>query len=333
LNSEYELHFDRAIGPGKSKCGDYCDAIICDNDSVVAICVCDGVGSHSHDWLASETACNSLLKTFTESDGNIEDRMSEAVTIAHQDVCDLSGAAAGAATTIVFVTWEKGSDNYNFLSIGDSRLYRISNEGITQISEDDTQAIPVKIAGKLHLSGGSVTTAGAITRAIGLNPLGKIDIQSKPFNNGDMLALVTDGSHELQGFMNILDSIYDSHSLESVTNNKLFNAHKEIGNDDATIALLRRSLCTSELVNLVENCVIQSIDINLPQHLIGKTIEIIMKALLESHQSKSMLEYISYFKTHGIMINRETVIHLLDNIKDDGTKETTEVYRELVKLC
>jgi serine/threonine protein phosphatase PrpC len=297
------------------------------------MCVCDGVGSHKYDWLASETACKSLLETFVESKGNIEDRMVEAVTIAHQDVCDLSGSASGATTTMVFVTWETGCDSYYFLSIGDSRLYHISNDGIAQISEDDTQAIPVKIGGKLHLSGGSVTTAGAITRAIGLNPLGKIDIQSKPFNNGDMLALVTDGSHELQGFMNILDSIYNSHSLESATNTKLFNTHKEIGHDDATIALLRRHLCTPELVRQVEDCVMQSKDLNLPQHLIGKALKLILDNLLETGQSELILKYLEYIKVHKIRLAKQTVINLLDNIKEDGTVATRAVYKELVKLC
>lgn len=333
LNTGYELYFDRAIGPGKPKCGDYCDAINCDNDSVVAICVCDGIGSHSHDWMASETACKSVLENFADTSGDIEDRMVEAVTVAHQDVCDLSGEAAGATTTIVFVTWETGRDSYNFLSIGDSRLYHISVDGITQISEDDTQAIPIKIGGKLHLSGGSVKTVGALNRALGLHPLGEIDIQSKPFNNGDMLALVTDGSYELQGFMNILNSIFNSHSLESAAICKLFNEHKKTGQDDATIALLRKSHCNPELVSQVENCIMQSENLDLPQHLIGKTIEIIMRGLLESHKSKLMLEYIAYFNTHGIALNRETVIHLLDNITDDGTIETTQLYRELVKLC
>ncbi|MCP4146094.1 MAG: SpoIIE family protein phosphatase [bacterium] len=333
MNSEYELHVERAIGPGKSKCGDYCDSIICDNDSVVAICVCDGIGSHSHDYLASETACKSLLRAFEEANGNIEDRMRESVIIAHQDVCDLSGSAAGATTTIVFVVWETDCDRYNYLSIGDSRLYQVSNDGIVQISEDDTQAIPIKIGGKLHLSGGSVKTVGALNRAIGLDPLGKINIQKMPFNNGDMLALVSDGSHELQGFMNILDSIYNSHSLESATSNKLFNAQKEIGHDDATIALLRKSLCTPELISQVENSVMQSEKLNLPKHLIGKVLKLILDNLLETGQSELILKFLAYIKMHKIKLAKETIIHLLDNIKDDGTQETTKLYRELVKLC
>lgn len=210
-------------------------------DRVHFVALSDGVGSHACDWAASETAVNSAAECFSGADGTVQDRLRIALDRAHQDVHDLTGKKAGATATLVLLAWAEGEDVARFLCVGDSRLYKISLAGVEMLTEDDSVSVPLKIDGKVVLGAGAVKFTSGITRAVGFASLGDVEVLEVPLLNGEMLAAVTDGFHELSGFEGKLESLFDHTDLAAGCKSELVRAHVVGGRDDASAVLLRRS--------------------------------------------------------------------------------------------
>ena len=111
------------------------------SDTVHLYIVLDGVGGNNSGDVASKVTGQKVLeylKTNMDLNNISENIIKEAVQYANIEIYKLSNSNKeyrGMGTTISLLLLD--SDTAYFLSVGDSRIYSI-NEGIVQITEDDT---------------------------------------------------------------------------------------------------------------------------------------------------------------------------------------------------
>lgn len=102
------------------------------NDRALVV-VADGVGGAQspHSDVASQVASTAFVAAFHDADGTVEERLSGALTRAHEAVLAESGTDAslqGMATTLLGVFLQ--ADAMSFVSVGDSPILRLRDDEI-----------------------------------------------------------------------------------------------------------------------------------------------------------------------------------------------------------
>lgn len=135
------------------------DFILCEqvSENGYLFIVADGMGGSEHGEVASKLAANTFLSAIRESfqkppfgkqlKSVLEDGFHSA-QIAVREKTETDTDHSGMGTTLVVLLIHNGL--YVWGNIGDSRLYRIDSEGITQITRDHTyiEEVLKKIKGK-----------------------------------------------------------------------------------------------------------------------------------------------------------------------------------------
>jgi protein phosphatase len=324
-------------GPDKARCGDGHAVLETGRGAGVAFVVCDGVGSHSHDWLASETACRVVTEVLTDVTGDGVADLVAAIEAAHREVRDLPGPAAGASTTIVLCCWNPATGRCGYVSIGDSRLYRVSGAQLTQLTEDDSASVPVKIAGELATSSGSVRFASGLTRALGHGALGPVEVETITLAEGEILAATTDGFHEIPGFQKALLAASSAADLERALTDELEPLHAAAGRDDATIVILRRGSVNEALLDrcrrrLAAGSGAAGLD-DVPVHLLRQALWRLASESMREGEHGAASRALDLLEERGLQLAKQQLVELLDTIRDDRSAELLALYQRLVRLA
>lgn len=178
--------------------------------------VCDGLGGHASGEVASSLAVNAvheaivrrsdLLEAFEFDTGAVGERdildlLTQAVTHANTTVVDHAagnGSLRGMATTLSLLLVAR--DRAFIAHVGDTRVYRLRDGALRQLSEDHSLAaelqrgleLPPALAARLDGPHGS-----PITRAIGADARVSVDVAAFDALAGDRYLLASDGLHGL----------------------------------------------------------------------------------------------------------------------------------------
>ena len=162
--------------------------------------VCDGMGGAAAGLLASDMACARFVAQARSGidlqDGGKDGRaLKEAAEAANRKVYHFSCESeeyAGMGTTLVAGFFrETGAV---IASIGDSRAYRLSKDGVALLTKDHSLV-------QMLVDQGRITPAQArrhpkrnfITRAVGTDPFVDCDLYEVPVRKGDYFLLCSDG--------------------------------------------------------------------------------------------------------------------------------------------
>jgi PPM family protein phosphatase len=201
------------------------DAFYADNEKQIYI-VADGMGGHKAGELASKMAVEAICKILYEeeldedkstlNDQDFIDHEEEncrfAVEYANEVIYQKSNESLefhGMGTTVVLLKINKG--NAIIAHVGDSRIYRIQDEEIHQLTKDhsrlqeliDQKRISAEEAERYPLR-------NVITRALGGSPDVIVDTKLCPLGINDLFILCTDG---------LTSVISDTETLEIVSSN------------------------------------------------------------------------------------------------------------------
>ena len=172
--------------------------------------VADGMGAHAVGELASKLACDNIPHNYTKIKAATP---TEAITKAYKEVGGLIHGKASAnrdfqgmgttASTLILLP-----EGALIAHVGDSRVYRIRNGRIDQLSFDHSLAW--ELVRRNHLSEEQANKAvprNVITRSLGPDPNTEVDIEGpSPVEPGDVFLLCSDGlsgpvaDHELGAF-------------------------------------------------------------------------------------------------------------------------------------
>lgn len=154
--------------------------------------VADGMGGHSRGDRASQEII-AQLQSF-EPSNNVNDdidqivkRLETANTFCREQV---DGQVMGSTVTLLYIHEQQG----HVIWAGDSRLYRLRNAELTQLSDDHS------LVGELHRLGELTEdeaenhpSANVITRAVGVNDTLDLQIRQIDLKSGDRFLLCSDG--------------------------------------------------------------------------------------------------------------------------------------------
>jgi len=331
----FEIYSNSVGLPSKPKNGDHVGHLVLEDEGLVVLAVADGVGEHFCDWDASQTTIRSVLQRFEEGEGDLEPRMAGAVEFAHQEVQNLQGESAGAISTLVMVVWEIGEPECRFVSVGDSRVYRVGHSGVDLLTEDDSRTVPVKRDGKIVIIDGAAAFSNAITAAVGTREPLDLQVETAEFPSGGMMALTSDGCHELAGFQGFVAQVFAHPELKKAADTIVFGQNEAFGKDDATLALLRRTDFSEKEREKYLKVFRAGSDFQaegLLGHFMVRVLADHLNQAAGVPDSKSMVQVLDYLKERKLQLTKGDLSKALGNLKDDGEIETKRVWDRLVGM-
>jgi protein phosphatase len=233
------------------------DAIACEENIALAI-LADGMGGHRGGEMASAITVSTILEFLCEKSKNLNTTESdeengystesmavhEAITLANKNVHDSSEANAqyrGMGTTVVVVQFY--DNRFTVAHVGDSRLYRLRDGELEQITRDHSLMQELIDRGfYTPEQARNSLNKNLVTRAVGIDAHVQIDIQEDIALVNDIYLLCSDGVSDM-----IEDEVIKSVLIEN--SNDLEKAAAEIirlanesGGKDNISALLAKPI-------------------------------------------------------------------------------------------
>ena len=157
--------------------------------------VADGMGGHEAGALASSTVIaelESIGSAVSAPDllARFEDRVLRANARLNQIAAERGGVLMGSTVAVILIY----ESFYAGVWSGDSRIYRIRNGSISQLSRDHTEAQELIERGVLRREDApSYPRRNVITRAIGVNNDPELELEHGTLEPGDTFVLCSDG--------------------------------------------------------------------------------------------------------------------------------------------
>ena len=170
------------------------------DDALGVYLVADGLGGHQGGNVASALAHDAVLATLQEGHGGPPDAvpalLEAAVRHANSRIryrAESEPALHGMGTTLTLL-WLGDDTHGHAAHVGDSRLYRLDGEQLSQISEDHTLGMEMVRAGVMTLAEAEHSFAWhRLTRAVGLDATVEVDVVPVDAAGADAFLLCSDG--------------------------------------------------------------------------------------------------------------------------------------------
>lgn len=232
------------------------DNYLC-NDEERLFLVADGMGGHASGETASQLAVSSVEEfvirsrsediewpiEYNKDLSSEQNRLLAGVTLANRRIIEFASqddSLKGMGTTLTGVTTEE--DYLAIVNVGDSRLYRVRNEEIEQITQDhslvgqqEREGLITKEEARQHPKRHILTSAlGVIDRKL------KIDVSRIEIREKDLYLLCSDGLHNMLEDSEILANIRSigDGSLYKIGLSLVLKANLAGGLDNITVVLL-----------------------------------------------------------------------------------------------
>lgn len=156
--------------------------------------VADGMGGHHAGDVASALIAEQLQDVAPDEamDARVDAAL-QSLQRANAALCRLADERGGLVGSTVAVL-VAGDDGYACLWSGDSRIYRIDQDGIAQLTRDHTVVEDLVESGALTPEEArSFPGRNVITRAVGASGTLAVDVSRGPLHAGDAFVLCSDG--------------------------------------------------------------------------------------------------------------------------------------------
>lgn len=205
--------------------------------------VADGMGGHAAGDVASRLAADSSLEALSASSGEDFDlRFRSAFGAAHQKICNCcedDPATAGMGTTLTIAVVGPDGD-LHVGHIGDSRLYRVRDGELQQITRDHTWVQREVDEGRLRPDRAhSHPLSHILTRVLSDTEPPTPDVVHSRVESGDFLLLCTDGLHTMLEDDEILDCVLEGDSAADIVDLLIDSANDAGGLDNVTVVALQ----------------------------------------------------------------------------------------------
>lgn len=214
------------------------------------IMLADGMGGHNAGEVASDMAVNAihdaLLDVLTPDmlAANVikcEDAVRESVVYANEEIHEQAHArieCAGMGTTVVLALFH--DNNITYAHVGDSRIYRIRNGEIKQITADHSLVQEMVDNGYLSEEEAMMSTSrNLITRALGIAPEVEVDVTTDELDDEDIYILCSDGLSDMVGDADICRIVTEYRpNLEKAAEALVNQANQNGGSDNISVILV-----------------------------------------------------------------------------------------------
>ena len=217
------------------------------NESIALAVLADGMGGHLGGEMASAMTVNMMLESITAKaikNSTVSRLMHKAIMQANKSVYDSSKTNPqyrGMGTTVVALMFY--DNHFTVAHVGDSRLYRLRNNQLEQITRDHS-FVQEQIDLGLHTAEQARNSPhkNLITRAIGIDDDVQVDIQEDIAMPDDIYLLCSDGVNDMLEDK-LIEKILIDHScdLENASS-EIIRLANEHGGKDNISALLAKPL-------------------------------------------------------------------------------------------
>lgn len=205
--------------------------------------VADGMGGHAAGELASRLLIEGLVRerealALSSDPGDALEKAIQRINVEMFRTAQSDESLRGMGSTLVCALLLP--ERYFAASIGDSRIYHLHDDTLEQVSEDHSLV-------EMLVQSGQITREEArlhpqrnlITRAAGLALRAQIDLFERPWQNGDMLLLCSDGLHGSVTDDEIYEILRGGASLDEAAEALVSLALERGASDNITIVLVQ----------------------------------------------------------------------------------------------
>lgn len=207
----------------KKRNGDhFCSKDISDEEILIGI-VADGVSGQPCDWFASELSCDKFIEFFEQNKLNdIEKRIEKSIVLTNEKVKEEEGDCQRMCSTFSLIVWKYVSNECFIVNIGDSRIYKVYDDNLVQLSRDD-----------------SIKGTSILTNVIGMAST-KIKVERISFLENESILLASDGFYtaEKSAFVNDMVQVCRSEDL-NIGLNHVFSKYDFNATDDMTALIIK----------------------------------------------------------------------------------------------
>lgn len=218
------------------------------------VVLADGMGGHNAGEVASAMAVNTILDSVragwpyrSELDNAGQTRpeaelLRKSVEVAHaaiREKADSQPQYQGMGTTVVACLLH--DENAIIAHVGDSRLYRLRNDSLKQVTQDHSLVEDLIAKGFYSREEARQNVRrNILTRALGSGDTVQVDVRSEPAQTGDIYLLCSDGLTEMVSDEEIrLTLLKFSASLDKAAEQLITLANQHGGKDNVSVALVR----------------------------------------------------------------------------------------------
>jgi protein phosphatase len=248
IDIQVTLEFAGLSDTGKVRSGNE-DAIVL-APALRAAILADGMGGYNAGEVASGMAC-ALLKNELESDAPPPDkphetplhqRLQEAIARTNNAIFQLAQSQnqySGMGTTLVLTVFN-GAE-MTVAHLGDSRMYRLRNKHLEQITSDHSVLQAQIDAGILTPEQAKLSqNKNLVTRALGIEAEVQPEIHTIPSAVGDVYLLCSDGLSDMVEDDEIQAILLNyGHELQLCANQLIASANQNGGRDNVSAILIR----------------------------------------------------------------------------------------------
>lgn len=214
------------------------DCVFIDDASGIFLVV-DGMGGRAAGELAAHTAAQVIPEQLENSDGDVPERVRQAITTANNEIYRLAQERDECRGMACVLTLAVAHDDQITLGhVGDSRLYLVWNGTLRKLTSDHSPVGELEDRGELtELAAMEHPRRNEVFRDVGSRPRDAhdeefIQIKSFPFRPGAAILLCTDGLSDMLTSAEI-KSIVDRYSEDpAITARELVDAANQMGGKD-----------------------------------------------------------------------------------------------------
>lgn len=219
--------------------------------------VCDGMGGHVAGEVASKSAVDTISRLYrgfaypaeAEAAFDVPGEFSRegaflasTIRIANSRIyrkAQAQSSLSGMGTTVVAASCHH--DCISICHVGDSRVYRIKDDVLQQLTEDHSWVNELILAGQLSRDQArDFPNRNVITRALGVRETVKVDLREESASAGDLYLLCSDGLVGCMKDEDILDSVTaGGEDLDAIIDKLIEGANSGGGDDNITVVLMK----------------------------------------------------------------------------------------------
>lgn len=226
------------------------------------VLLADGMGGHNAGEVASELAVSSIRDALQDVLGpdmassnmiDFNDAIREAIVYANEEIIRMANErleCAGMGTTIVVTLFH--DDRVIIANVGDSRMYRLRDKEMTQLTTDHSLVQEMLDNGYISEEEAQLSASrNLITRALGIADQVEVDVAQDTLQNGDIYLLCSDGLTDLVTDDEILQLLLQSKDgLKTGCKRLISLANEKGGKDNISVILISLQEAYSDSVGL-----------------------------------------------------------------------------------
>ena len=198
----------------------------------IVLAMADGISSSQVSQVASQTAVSSFLEDYycTSESWTVETSAQKVIKSINAWLCSQTRNSPyrfekDKGYICTFSALVLKSNTAHLFHSGDTRIYQLVNQQLTQLTEDHRRIISNDVS--------------YLTRALGIDQTFKVDYQSKSLEQGDIYLIATDGIYEYLKAEKIIQLIENNDTLNEAATAIIEEALKENSDDNLSIQIVR----------------------------------------------------------------------------------------------